>query len=344
MHLSTMINWRHALLGVVLTLACSLAGQSLAALPGFFLIGHLVLALLLGMVIQVCRPVTLAARESTGFIANKFLRAGIIFLGFKLNLIVLVSAGLQSLEAAVFVVAIMIPLNYAAARFLRVDHTLALLTACGCSLTAGGTGICGAAAVMGVSGALKAKADQSVLAVAIVAILGTVFTLIEVFAQPILGFTDSQFGVMAGLSLHEIAHAVAAGGSAGPVGTDSAIIAKLSRVLLLAPVAIILGIVEAWRQRRQSQDRDQKFKVPIPWFMGGFIAASAIGSYIPAIGSAVPMLVKIAYLILGMAMAALGLNVNFSVIAKEGVRPMVSAITCSFVILALSWFIVRTWF
>ncbi|MDD7156327.1 MAG: putative sulfate exporter family transporter [Megasphaera elsdenii] len=337
MHLSTMIDWRHALLGVVLTLACSLAGQSLAALPGFSLIGHLVLALLLGMVIQVCRPVTLAARESTGFIANKFLRAGIIFLGFKLNLIVLVSAGLQSLEAAVFVVAIMIPLNYAAARFLRVDHTLALLTACGCS-------ICGAAAVMGVSGALKAKADQSVLAVAIVAILGTVFTLIEVFAQPILGFTDSQFGVMAGLSLHEIAHAVAAGGSAGPVGTDSAIIAKLSRVLLLAPVAIILGIVEAWRQRRQSQDRDQKFKVPIPWFMGGFIVASAIGSYIPAIGSAVPMLVKIAYLILGMAMAALGLNVNFSVIAKEGVRPMVSAITCSFVILGLSWFIVHTWF
>ena len=256
MQLSTMIDWRHALLGVVLTLACSLAGQSLAALPGFSLIGHLVLA---------------------------------------------------------------------------------LLTACGCS-------ICGAAAVMGVSGALKAKADQSVLAVAIVAILGTVFTLIEVFAQPILGFTDSQFGVMAGLSLHEIAHAVAAGGSAGPVGTDSAIIAKLSRVLLLAPVAIILGIVEAWRQRRQSQDRDQKFKVPIPWFMGGFIAASAIGSYIPAIGLAVPMLVKIAYLILGMAMAALGLNVNFSVIAKEGVRPMVSAITCSFVILALSWFIVRTWF
>ena len=337
MQLSTIIDWRHALLGVVLTLACSLAGQSLASLPGFSLIGHLVLALLLGMAIQVCRPITLAARESTGFIANKFLRAGIIFLGFKLNLIILVSAGMKSLIAAVFVVAIMIPLNYAVARALRVDHTLALLTACGCS-------ICGAAAVMGVSGTLKAKAGQSVLAVAIVAILGTVFTLIEVFLQPVLGFTDGQFGVMAGLSLHEIAHAVAAGGSAGPVGTDSAIITKLSRVLLLAPVAIILGIGEAWRQRCQSGDTDQKLKVPIPWFMGGFISASAIGSYIPAIGFAVPMLVKAAYLILGMAMAALGLNVNFSVIAKEGVRPMVSAVTCSFVILGLSWFIVRTWF
>ena len=304
MHLSTMIDWRHALLGVVLTLACSLAGQSLASLPGFSLIGHLVLALLLGMAIQVCRPVTLAARESTGFIANKFLRAGIIFLGFKLNLIILVSAGMKSLIAAVFVVAIMIPLNYAVARALRVDHTLALLTACGCS-------ICGAAAVMGVSGTVKAKADQS---------------------------------VMAGLSLHEIAHAVAAGGSAGPIGTDSAIITKLSRVLLLAPVAIILGIGEAWRQRRQSGDTDQKFKIPIPWFMGGFIAASAIGSYIPAIGFAVPMLIKAAYLILGMAMAALGLNVNFAVIAKEGIRPMGGALVCSFVLLGLAWFIVRTWF
>lgn len=55
--------------------------------------------------------------------------------------------------------------------------------------------------------------------------------------------------------------------------------------------------------------------------MGGFIIASAIGSYIPAVSLAVPVLVKAAYIILGMAMAALGLNVNFGVILREGVRP-----------------------
>lgn len=330
-------NRRNAMIGIILTLACSLIGQALASLPGFSLIGHLVLALVLGMVIQFSQSITKMARESTGFIANKFLRAGIILLGFKLNLVILMSAGLKSLEAAVFVVAIMITINYFVARFFRVDHILALLTACGCS-------ICGAAAVMGISSALKSKADQSVLAVAIVAILGTVFTLVIVFLQPFLGFSNAQFGVMAGLSLHEIAHAVAAGGSAGPVGTDSAIIAKLSRVLLLAPVALILGVFEAWRQRRKSGDTNSKFKVPIPWFMGGFIIASAIGSYIPAVEIAVPTLVKIAYLILGMVMAALGLNVNFGVIAHEGVRPLTSAALCSVVIMSLAWFIVRTWF
>lgn len=337
MHVFPFANKRNAVIGLVLTLACSFIGQALAGLPGLSLIGHLVLALILGMVIQFSQSVTKMARESTGFIANKFLRAGIILLGFKLNLVILMSAGLKSLEAAVFVVTIMITLNYVVARLLRVDHTLALLTACGDS-------ICGAAAVMGISGAIKAKADQSVLAVAIVAILGTVFTLSIVFLQPFLGFSNAQFGVMAGLSLHEIAHAVAAGGSAGAVGTDSAIIAKLSRVLLLAPVALILGTFEAWRERRRSGDTNTKFKIPIPWFMGGFIIASAIGSYIPAVSLAVPVLVKAAYIILGMAMAALGLNVNFGVILREGVRPLTGAVFCSIVIMTLAWFIVRSWF
>lgn len=330
-------NRRNALIGVVLTLVCSLMAQSLSSLPALSVIGHLVLALLLGMLIQLYQPIAMAARESTGFIANVFLRTGIILLGFKLNLILLLSVGLESLEAAIFVVLLMIPINYIMARIFHVDHTLALLTACGCS-------ICGAAAVMGVSGTLKAKVDQSVLAVAIVAILGTIFTLIEVFLEPFLGFTANQFGIMAGLSLHEIAHAVAAGGSMGTAGTDSAVIAKLSRVLLLAPVTILLGCLEAWRTRRKSGESSESIRVPIPWFMGGFIVASAIGSYVPAVEVAIPILVKMAYLILGMAMAALGVNVNFTVIAKKGLRPMGIAFVCSWILLGMSWYIVKNMF
>lgn len=330
------IDYRRWSVGMILTLLCSLAAQSLAGLPGFSLIGHLVLALILGMLIQLYQPLTLSARESTGFIANKFLRAGIILLGFKLNLVLLMGAGIKSLEAAVVIVTVMIACNYVVARYLfNVEHTLSLLTACGCS-------ICGAAAVMGISNTVKAKADDSVLAVAIVAIMGTVFTLIEISLIPVLGFSPEQFGTMAGLSLHEIAHAVAAGSSAGPVGTDSAIIAKLSRVLLLAPVAVIIGLWEA-RRNRQSGD-GSKMTVPIPWFMGGFILASAIGSYVPGVDAAVPFLVKLAYLLLGMAMAALGINVNFKVIRHNGARPMTSAFLCSIVILGLAWSLVTFWF
>ena len=232
----------------------------------------------------------------------------------------------------------MVTLNYVVARRLfGVEHTLAVLTACGSS-------ICGAAAVMGVAGAAKAKADDSVLAVACVAILGTAFTLVLVALQPVLGFSAAQFGTLAGLSLHEIAHAVAAGGAAGAVGTDAAIVAKLSRVLLLAPVAVLVGVLEARRAvvaKRQaalagvgnveveispateaaSQGWWAQLKhVSIPWFMGGFLLASAVGTYVPFVAEFTGGLATLAYILLGMAMAALGLNVNFSVVAHKGAR------------------------
>ncbi len=346
--------------GLLVTLACSLGGQWLVTLPGLSLVGALVLALLLGMALQGVTSLRDAARQSTPFIANKFLRAGIILLGFKLNLILLMGAGMKSLLAAIVVVTVMVTLNYVVARRLfGVEHTLAVLTACGSS-------ICGAAAVMGVAGAAKAKADDSVLAVACVAILGTAFTLVLVALQPVLGFSEAQFGTLAGLSLHEIAHAVAAGGAAGAVGTDAAIVAKLSRVLLLAPVAVLVGVLEARRTavaQRQAALAGvgsvevettaaaapqgwwaQLKRVPIPWFMGGFLLASAVGTYVPFVSELTGGLVTLAYILLGMAMAALGLNVNFSVVAHKGARPLSSACLCSVFLVGLAYTIVRVFF
>ena len=313
-----------------ITLACSLLGKWISGFPGFSLIGHLVLALLLGMAFQIFPGPTQTARESTGFISNKFLRLGIILLGFKLNLAVLLSEGLQSLGFAAVVVAGMMAVTYGTSRLCKVEHSLAMLSACGCS-------ICGAAAVMGVSAPLKAKANDSVLAVAIVAILGTVFTLIEIGLQPFLGFNDGQFGTMAGLSLHEIAHAVAAGGAAGSAGMDHAIIAKLSRVLLLAPVALIIGYVEY----RRNKNEEGPVSIPIPYFMGGFILASAVGSYMGISKELTDTLVFAAYLLLGMAMAALGINVNFGVIASRGIRPFCAAFLASLLLLVFVAMLVK---
>ena len=330
MKMFRMISGRSlAAVGLLVTLACSLAGQQLAQLPGLSLIGALVLALLLGMVLQGARSLRDAARTSTPFIANKFLRAGIILLGFKLNLVLLMGAGIKSLFAAIFLVTVMVSLNYVVARkFFGVEHTLALLTACGSS-------ICGAAAVMGVSSAVRSKTDESVLAVAIVAILGTVFTLVLVALQPVLGFSEAQFGTLAGLSLHEIAHAVAAGSAGGPVSLDTAIITKLSRVLMLAPAAMIIGW---WYQKQGIKDgsivltNDQK-RVPIPWFMVGFILASVIGTFMPLGAAVIAGLVKLAYLVLGMAMAALGMSVNFKVLLTRGRNALLAAVLGSVVLL-----------
>ena len=340
-----------------MTLTCSVAGVLLAKLPYINLIGALVIALLLGIAMQLT-PAGLrqAASPGTAFISNKFLRIricelrgsnkflrlGIILLGFRLNLAKLAAAGIKTIFVAACAVTLTIILTYWLSRKFGAEDELAILTACGC-------GICGAAAVMGVSPQIETtdeerKRENEVLAVAVVCVMGTVFTLLEIGLKPLLHLTTPQFGIVAGASLHEIAHAVAAGGAFGEASLDNALIMKLSRVLLLAPVALIVGYWYQHRLVKESAAGEAPVpkKLPIPWFLGGFILTSILGTFLPFSQSALDILVQAAYIFLGMAMAALGLSVNFKVIFKRGGAVFGAAIissTCllTFAVLMSKW-------
>nr|WP_057741878.1 putative sulfate exporter family transporter [Liquorilactobacillus capillatus] len=313
------------------TLICAVAGSFLAQFPYLSLVGALVLSMILGIGLQLNTSLLYKANAESGFISNKFLRLGIILLGFKLNLIQLAQAGIKSILLAICIVTGMIFFTYWVSRKMGVERDLAILTATG-------SGICGAAAVMGISPQIKVtkekeaqQRENEVLAVATVAILGTVFTLVEIILKPLFHMSAVQFGVFTGGSLHEIAHAVAAGSAAGPVGLDNAIITKLSRVLLLAPVALIVGI---WHQAvAPAAHGTSRAKLPIPWFMVGFLITSLIGSFLPIPASVLALLVKIAYIVLGMAMAALGMNVNFDTIIHRGRNAFTAAFICSCVLM-----------
>lgn len=316
-----------------MTLICSILGTFLSQLPYLAVIGSLVLALGLGMLTQPFKKTVVTAKQGIGFISNKFLRLGIILLGFKLNLLDLAHAGMKTILVAIGVVTGTITLTYWLAKNLGVSRQLAILAA-------SGTGICGAAAVMGISpqiipekGQETQKRDDEVLAVAIVAILGTLFTLVEIMLKPFLHLSPMQFGVLAGGSLHEIAHAVACGSAGGPVSLDTAIITKLSRVLLLAPAAIIIGF---WYQKGQkSKDTNTTKKIPLPWFMLGFILASIVGTFSSLPATFIAFLVKLAYLILGMAMAALGMSVNFKVFLTSGKKAVLACLISSTLLLVV---------
>ncbi|MEN2667202.1 putative sulfate exporter family transporter [Listeria aquatica] len=91
-------------IAAVTTLICSLAGKYLALVPGFSLVGALVIALLCGMLFQTASPVIYASIEGIGFISNKFLRLGIILLGFRLNLYTLAESGIKTILLALIVV------------------------------------------------------------------------------------------------------------------------------------------------------------------------------------------------------------------------------------------------
>lgn len=325
----------------VLTLLASFIGSWLKQYPGFQLLGALIIALLVGMALQLPLHVykmnndsrRAGVKSAAGLIANKLLRLGIILLGFKLNLHDLFTKGIKCLPIAAVLVAIMVCVTYNIAKLLKVNPQLAMLTA-------GGTSICGAAAVMGLSGSMPVlpeeedeKEQNEVMAVATVAIMGTIYALAEIFILPNFGMTKQQLGITAGASLHEIAHAVAAGGAFNSINV--ATIMKLSRVLMLVPASIFIAIW--WNARHSKVENGGKHKISFPWFMLGFIAASVIGTYVPFVAAHASTLVEAGYVFLGMAMAALGINVNFRAIFKQGRAAFAASFLASIVLVALAY-------
>ncbi|RIY16930.1 hypothetical protein CJI57_05055 [Bifidobacteriaceae bacterium WP012] len=335
----------------VLTLLASFIGSWLKQYPGFQLLGALIIALLVGMALQLPLHAykknndlrRAGVKSAAGLIANKLLRLGIILLGFKLNLHDLFTKGIKCLPIAAVLVAVMVFVTYNIAKLLKVNPQLAMLTA-------GGTSICGAAAVMGLSGSMPVlpeeedeKEQNEVMAVATVAIMGTIYALAEIFILPHFGMTKQQLGIASGASLHEIAHAVAAGGAFDSINTaaggasvsiNAATIMKLSRVLMLVPASIFIAIW--WNARHSKVENGGKHKISFPWFMLGFIAASVIGTYVPFITDHALTLVEAGYVFLGMAMAALGINVNFKVIFKQGRTAFLASFLASIVLVVLA--------
>lgn len=354
------IATKQMLLIAIVTLIATLIGMWATQFDGLKILGALIIALLIGMVVQFPirawytkdDPVRQAGvKDAAGLIANKFLRFGIILLGFKLNLELLFTTGAKCLPLAALVVTVTILITYGICRLMGVDPLMAILVSCG-------TGVCGAAAVMGVSGSIKVspkreseKENDEVTAIAIVAIMGTIFALLEIAILPAFGLNQAQEGFIAGGSLHEIAHAVAAGDGLNNAAlaaqqgvVDAATMAnimKLSRVLMLVFVSIIVAI---WWDKRHSEVTEVggKRKVAFPWFMLGFIATAAIGTLlltaIPSSAQFVSVLGNdVAKIFLGMAMAALGINVNFKAIAKTGIKPFIASLISSIILVAICY-------
>lgn len=312
----------------LITLIISIISKFISNIGFLKILGHLVVALIFGMMFQMIFKQYLPNMKSElGFISNKFLRLGIILLGSKLSIDKLVSEGKKTLFLAFFIVTFMIVLTYFICRFFKVERDLALLSSCGC-------GICGAAAVMGVSSQMNSKADDSVLAVAVVAILGTLFTFIDVTIKPYIELTDYQYGIFVGSSLHEIAHAVAAGGAGGSLALDTAILAKLSRVLMLVVVIIFLSFIP-------NKSKDKTKKSPLPYFIIGFIFMSMLGSYTLFFKNILTNISDIAYVCLGMAMFALGTSVNFEVLKKRGLSLLIACLISSIILMIVCYFVAK---
>lgn len=289
------------------------------------LVSPLIVAIVAGIV--ATNTVGLSPTVSPGiqFSAKKLLRLGIVFLGLQLVLADILDLGAPMLLVVVAIVTVGVLGTIVIGRLLRIPAGLALLVACGFS-------ICGAAAVAGAAGVIDPddEAEQdTITAVALVVIFGTVMIPLVPIIADLLGMDSRTAGLWAGGSTHEIAQVVAVGGVIGGGALAVAVVTKLARVLLLAPVVAILSI----RQRRLVQTSDAgveaavRRKPPplVPAFVVGFIAMVLIRSFLPMPEAALTA-GKIAQTgLLAAAMFGLGCGVKIASLRKVGLRPFALA-------------------
>ena len=322
--------------GIMITLLLSIAAKGLSALPFLSIMGQLVLAILLGILYRALVGVPQQAVGGISFSSKRLLRVGIILLGLKLNLADILHAGPKVAALAVINIVFTIFTVYGLARWLKVDRKLGLLTACG-------TAICGAAAVIAIAPQIKANDNETAISAATVAILGTFFTLMYTILYPILGLSVTGYGIFSGATLHEVAHVIAAAAPGGQEAVDIAVIVKLTRVAMLVPAAIIMALWEAHKQRSSKglTKRMEWRKLPVPWFIIGFLIMSGINTLGIMPVKVTAELILIAYFLLAMAMAGLGLGVDIITFRKLGKKPLLAGFLGSVLLSLLGFSLIQ---
>ncbi len=259
------------------------------------------------------------------FCSKRILRTGIILYGFKLTLQDVMQVGLPAILMDAVIVCGTIGLGVLIGKLLKIDRSIALLTACG-------SAICGAAAVLGVDGVIRPKPYKTAVAVATVVIFGT----LSMFLYPILyrvGFFElspEKMGLFTGATVHEVAHVVGAANAMGAEVSNTAIIVKMIRVMMLVPVLLVIAWMVARnlsKARLMDADNDTKGKaqITIPWFAIFFLVVIGFNSLELLPESVVALINQLDTFLLTMAMAALGAETSIDKFKKAGFKPFLLA-------------------
>ncbi|MBG6080620.1 putative integral membrane protein (TIGR00698 family) [Rubrivivax gelatinosus] len=311
-------SMRRLLPGLALAGAIAAAATAAAGLPGFAAhgLGALTLAIVLGIAVGHA-PAARRVAPGPGieFAKQRLLRLGIVLYGLRLGLADLGALGASGLVIDLLMVGTTFALAYALGRrVFGLDHRTTVLIGAGSS-------ICGAAAVMACAPVVRGRADEVAVAVSTVVVFGTLAMFAYPLAYPLLGLEASRFGLYVGSTLHEVAQVVAAARPLGESAADAAVVAKLARVMLLAPFLLLLS---AWDARRGDEAGGAR-RITVPWFALGFVAVVLLHPWLALPPALVDTLLAIDGALLAMAMAALGLTTHVSALRRAGARPLALA-------------------
>lgn len=281
--------------------------------------------------------------------ARRLLRIGVVLLGFKLSLVNIAELGWLVLGMIVLIVVITFFFTWGLGRMMRLPGQQPLLIAAGFS-------ICGASAIGAMAGVTRAKDSDTATPIALVTLCGTLAIALLPALRPLLGLDTSEFGMWVGASVHDVGQVVATAQIAGATALAVAVVVKLTRVAMLAPMVALAGIVVARSDRTAANAADAatgssaagaganditdrgavKRPAILPLFVVGFLAAVVLRTFVPLSDGFLEAANYGQELVLGMALFGLGAAIRIGNLIRTGGRSLAVALISWAVIALLS--------
>lgn len=286
------------------------AGWGEERLFGRAIIEPLVLAILVGMVVRLVQRPGMARDAGARFVAKDVLELAICLLGATMDVPRLFASGPALAFGIAAVVAGALSAGYAIGRVVGLPPKLATLVACG-------NAICGNSAIAAVAPVIGADREDVAASIALTAVLGVLAVLGLPLLMPLLGYTNYQYGVLAGLTVYAVPQVLAASFAVSVLSGQVATVVKLARVLMLGPVVLFFSV-----RANASGDHPVRARrgAVVPWFVIGFVVLAALRSIGAVPDAAASGAKTIAAWLTIAAMAALGLESDLRAVRRVGAR------------------------
>ena len=300
---------------------------------GLHFIGASVIALFIGMLINHFRKPTPATAPGIRFTSKKILKFAIILLGASLNITTVLTVGKFSLTVMIFTLATCFGLGSLIGRAFRLNwKTYSLINA--------GTGICGGSAIAAIAPVIDADDLDIAYGMSATFLFDTIMIVVFPILGRAMGLSDAAFGLWAGTAVNDTSSVVATGFAFSEAAGDFATMVKLTRTLAIIPTVLVFSAISMHLKKKEAAAQNNSAKVNMksvfPWFILGFLAMSLLCSIglIPA--SAASILKTISKFLMVAALAAIGLNTDFSKLCKSGARPMLHGFVISLLVVLVA--------
>ena len=267
-------------------------------------------ALALGILIAVIfgNPVA----DKTKLAATWLMAIAIVGLGAGIPLQEVLSVGAHGIVYTVLGIGFTFFCGLLLGRFLKLPNETSLLIT-------SGTAICGGSAIAAISRVIEAKHEAIAISLVTVFILNAFALVVFPIIGHALDLTQSQFGLWAGLAIHDTSSVIGAAIHYGDEATEVATTTKLARAIWIIPLAFIIGFTVSGREK----------KIPVLaiakrcWFIAGFLLMACVATYVPGIERATNFIADFAKDLMALVLFLIGLGLTKALLKEVGVKPFI---------------------